>query len=93
MISNFRNLEINSADVKTIFSPIRFVVFDGLSQRKPRQIRFLDGRAKTGEHEQLQRSVENAINQGNLEWSTIRVTDTGNITRDEHKSPPNENSI
>jgi predicted Holliday junction resolvase-like endonuclease len=82
VISNFKELAINSADVKTIFSPIRFVVFDGLSEREPRRIRFLDSPATTNYHEQLQRSVENTINRGNFEWSTIRVTDAGNVTRD-----------
>jgi predicted Holliday junction resolvase-like endonuclease len=63
----------NPKDVRFLGSPIDLVVFDGLAEGCVRRIVFLEvktgGSGLTGR----ERSVRDAIQDGNVEWAELRV--------------------
>jgi predicted Holliday junction resolvase-like endonuclease len=63
----------NPKDVRFLGSPIDLVVFDGLSEGCVRRIVFLE--VKTGGSclTTRERSVRDAIQDGNIEWDELRV--------------------
>src|SRR5438270_2040004 len=64
-------------DVKVIFNPVTYVVFDGMSQRKLSKIQLLATPPQTGATERIQNSIEQAVNRGNVEFRTLRVDSRG----------------
>jgi predicted Holliday junction resolvase-like endonuclease len=66
-------------DVKVIFNPVTYVVFDGMSQRKLRKVQLLAGPPQNGGTERIQSSIEQAISRGNVEFRTLRVDSRGRI--------------
>ena len=67
-------------DVKVIFNPVTYVVFDGMSQRKLKTIQLLATPPQNGATERMQSSIEGAISRGNVEFRTLRVDDRGRIS-------------
>jgi predicted Holliday junction resolvase-like endonuclease len=67
-------------DVKVIFNPVTYVVFDGMSQRNLSKIQLLARPPQNGGTERIQNSIEQAVNQGNVEFRTLRVDSRGRIS-------------
>src|SRR6266852_9500401 len=67
-------------DVKVIFSPVTYVVFDGMSQRNLNKIELLVRPAQNRAAERVQNSIEQAINRGNVEFRTLRVDNAGSVS-------------
>ena|ERR1051326_3163845 len=67
-------------DVKVIFNPVSYVVFDGMSQRKLRKIQLLAKPPQNGAAERIQNSIEQAINRGSIEFRILRVDDRGRVS-------------
>jgi predicted Holliday junction resolvase-like endonuclease len=67
-------------DVKVIFNPVTYVVFDGMSQRKLSKIQLLATPPQTGATERIQNSIEQAVNRGNVEFRTLRVDNRGRVS-------------
>lgn len=66
-------------DVKVIFDPITYVVFNGMSRGKLRDIVLLVAPPVSAEAEKLQKSISRSIERGNIEFKTLRVDEAGNI--------------
>lgn len=66
-------------DVKVIFDPITYVVFNGMSRDKLRDIVLLAPPPANSATEKLHKSIDQAISRGNLEFKTLQVDDLGNI--------------
>ena len=66
-------------DVKVIFDPVTYVVFNGMSKRQLRDIVLLANPPADSMAEGLQSSIEKAIIRGNVEFKTIRVDDKGKV--------------
>lgn len=75
----FVKRRINPRDVKVIFSPVSYVVFQGLSEGLPRGIVLVDRPASNVQHERVQRSIGRAIRAGSLEWHTLRIETDGRV--------------
>jgi predicted Holliday junction resolvase-like endonuclease len=66
-------------DVKVIFSPVNYVVFQGMTDGEPKSIDLIDGPAASSSHEKAQKSIERAIQKGNLEWQTFHIDREGRV--------------
>ncbi|MFO7638155.1 MAG: hypothetical protein R6X14_02455, partial [bacterium] len=67
-------------DMKAMFDPVDFVVFDGMSQKPAlERLVLLDGPPRDKRRERAQRSMQKVLKKGNLEWRTVRVSDEGKI--------------
>src|SRR5438105_15522770 len=53
-------------DVKVIFNPVTYVVFDGMSQRNLKNIQLLARPPQNGATERMQNSLEQVVNRGNV---------------------------
>lgn len=67
-------------DVKVLFDPITYIVFDGLAERSVKRIVLLSDPAEDRETEQIHRSIESSVRAGNIEFQTMRVDDSGIVT-------------
>src|SRR6266536_2758646 len=67
-------------DVKVIFDPITYVVFDGLSQRKLKRVQLLARPPLNGVTERIQNSIAQSIDRGNVEFRTLRVDERGRVS-------------
>ena len=67
-------------DVKVLFNPVTYVVFDGMSQRNLKTIQLLASPPQNGSTERIQSSIEQVINRGNVEFRTLRVDDRGRVS-------------
>lgn len=67
-------------DAKVIFDPVTFVVFNGMSKKKLRDIVLLARPPETRTTERLCKSIDRAITNGNLEFKTLHVDEAGEVT-------------
>ncbi len=67
-------------DVKVLFDPVTYVVFNGMSQRKLNNIQLLARPPQNGTTERIQSSIEQAINRGNVDFRILRVDDRGRVS-------------
>lgn len=82
IVPRFQKLNLNTQDVKAIFHPIYFLVFDGLSDRNISRIRLLDTPPNSKTQEQRHIQIRKALKAGNLNWKTIRIGDDGSASED-----------
>ncbi len=69
-------------DLHTVFDPIDFVVFDGMTLKdKVERVVFLDSQAGTKKRENTQNSMKKAIKKGNYDWNLVRLSDEGKIIK------------
>ena len=66
-------------DVKVMFHPVTYVVFDGMAQGKVTQVQLLATPPQNDTSEQVQSSIEQTVNQGNFEFRTLRVDYLGRV--------------
>ena len=63
-------------DIKALYSPVDFIVFNGLNQKNLEEIVFL-GKDKRGDA--VEKSLKSSIEKGKYEWKLARVTDEGKV--------------
>ena len=67
-------------DLKPMFDPIDFVVFDGMTLRDSvRRLVLLDGPPCDKRRERIQDSVRRVLKSGNYEWRTVRLGTDGKV--------------
>ena len=66
-------------DVKTIFHPVDYVAFGGMSAGRVEDIVLLDQRTADRNQKSIQKEVARAIRNGSYAWKTIRVQTSGNV--------------
>lgn len=67
-------------DVKVMFSPVTYVVFDGLARNKLKSVALLAKEPQDVLSEKIQSSVRNTIDAGNFEFRTVHVDRGGQVT-------------
>jgi len=82
IVPRFQKLRLNTQDVKAIFHPIHFLVFDGLADRNVSKIRLLDTPPHSKSQERRHIQIRKALKAGNLNWKTIRIGDDGVASED-----------
>ena len=75
----FNAMKLNPNDVKVLFHPIDFVVFNGKTDNFVTEIILLDKKNKSGQDLSIQKSIEKVIQKKNFDWLTLRVGNNGNI--------------
>jgi len=67
-------------DVKALFDPIDFVIFDGMNRDdKVNRVVFMDEHNTKDEIRRVQHSIEMAIKHGNYSFQSVRLAKTGQI--------------
>jgi predicted Holliday junction resolvase-like endonuclease len=67
-------------DVKAIFDPLDFVIFDGMNLRgNIKRIVFVDEQTTNSKIRRVQSSIETAIRKDRYEFQSVRLTKTGQI--------------
>jgi predicted Holliday junction resolvase-like endonuclease len=65
-------------DVKAIFDPIDFAIFDGMNREEiVRRVVFMDERTTDERIREIQSSMERAIQRGKYGFQSVRLTKTG----------------
>jgi len=77
----FFGRNIDSQDVKTIFDPVDFVVFDRMNSESGiiKGIEFIALEPKSKERDLVLNSIDKAVQRGNLDFKVIRVDKQGEI--------------
>jgi predicted Holliday junction resolvase-like endonuclease len=75
----FSGAGYNPHDVKVIFDPVTYVVFHGMGVGRLREIVLLADPAKSAAGERLQRSIGDAVRNGNFEFKTMHVDKEGKV--------------
>ncbi|MGQ9465974.1 MAG: Holliday junction resolvase-like protein [bacterium] len=67
-------------DLKPLFDPIDFVVFDGMNlKQKVKRVVLFDGPAYDKRREKIQKSIKKIIKKGYYNWHTVRLDQQGYI--------------
>jgi predicted Holliday junction resolvase-like endonuclease len=75
----FSGAGYNPHDVRVIFDPVTFVIFDGMGSGRLREIVLLAKGAESGSGERLQNSIKRAVKAGNYEFRTLHVDKEGKV--------------
>lgn len=75
----FSGARLDPQDVKIIFDPVEYVVFDGMNTKKLRRILLLAHEPTSREAERIQKSIGTAIRAGNINFNTLRVLEDGTL--------------
>lgn len=75
----FSGTRLDPQDVKIIFDPVEYVVFDGMNREKLRRILLLAHEPTSKEAERVQKSIGTAIRAGNINFNTLRVLEDGTL--------------
>ena len=78
----FSGAGLDPQDVKVVFDPVEYVVFDGLNGAGMRQVLLIGEEPASHAQEKVHASIEEAIRKGNSEFLTLRVTDEGKVERE-----------
>lgn len=69
-------------DLKPMFDPVDFVVFDGMTLRESiKRLVLLDGPPRDKRRERIQDSVRRVLKRGSYEWKTVRLGPDGRVAR------------
>ncbi len=67
-------------DLKALFDPIDFVIFDGMNLKQDvKRVVLFDGPAHNKIREKVQTSIQKVIKKGNYEWHTVKLDEEGRI--------------
>ena len=75
----FTAKKIDPNDVKVLFDPILYLVFQGMTDGACKQLQFVDPPPDTPERVKLHRTLTSALRAGSVEWRTLEVQDDGRI--------------
>ena len=78
----FAGCGIDPQDVKVLFDPVEYIVFDGMAKKALRKIWFVGEQPAGKADERLQTSLQDAVRKGNLEFITLRVTNDGKVEKE-----------
>jgi predicted Holliday junction resolvase-like endonuclease len=76
----FSRQKLNVRDVKVLFDPVDYLAFRGLGEGDCAEVIFIDREPDSDRRERLHTSLRRAIDDGNLEWQTVRIADDGGVT-------------
>jgi predicted Holliday junction resolvase-like endonuclease len=79
----FSGRKIDPQDVKVIFDPIEYVVFNGMhSGNGVKHIELIGRSSKTKRDENIEKNITKAIKAGNYQFEVLRIDSEGNIILD-----------
>src|SRR6267142_1239864 len=78
----FCGANLDPQDVKVIFHPVGYVVFDGLSAQRLKRIILMANPPTNSQDENVHHSIERSLAGGNADFVTLRVTEDGVVERD-----------
>lgn len=74
----FSAKNIDPGDVKVIFNPVEYIIFHGLTSAKGvTNLEFVSRPPESKAQEKILNSVEKVIQDGNVEFETLRMNDNG----------------
>lgn len=76
----FAGRGVDPHDVKVLFDPVRYIAFNGMSNHGVKEIEFVDDEPTSKARDALLRSLEDALDNGNVEWATWRVGEDGTVS-------------
>ncbi len=75
----FSGARIDPQDVKVIFDPVEYVIFDGMNRDRLRRVLFLAHSPSSQASERILISLEKSIRAGNVSFKTLRVLEDGRL--------------
>jgi predicted Holliday junction resolvase-like endonuclease len=75
----FSGAGIDPQDVKVVFDPVEYVVFDGLNRGRLKRIALMAYPPSNRAQEKAQDSVAAAARKGNVEFATLRIGEDGSV--------------
>jgi predicted Holliday junction resolvase-like endonuclease len=66
-------------DVKVMFDPVTYIVFDGMAKGEMKEVQLLATPPQNGATALIQKSIDRAIRRGNVEFRTLRVGPDGGV--------------
>ena len=76
----FTGRNIDPQDVKAIFHPVEYIVFQGLcSDLEVKKVKFLSRSPQTKAQEALVRSMDQTVQNGNVEFETLHLQNSGSF--------------
>ena len=67
-------------DVKAVFDPLDFVIFDGMNREGDvKRVVFMDENSNDEQIRQVQSSIETAVQKGRYDFQSVRLTKDGQI--------------
>jgi predicted Holliday junction resolvase-like endonuclease len=75
----FVDRQIDPQDVKVLFDPVEFVAFRGMTKGAVTSVALIDRPATAKQHESVQRSVAEAVEQGRYGWKVLRIDASGSV--------------
>jgi predicted Holliday junction resolvase-like endonuclease len=76
----FASRKLFPQDVKTLFDPIDFVVFDGMNNEDlVKRVLLMDNKAETSREKALHQSIQETIDSKALTWKTVQIDKDGKI--------------
>ena len=76
----FYKKNIDPRDTRLIFSPVEFIIFDGMAENNViEDMILLSKKPATKEQETIAQSIQDTIKKGNVDFKIIRFTDNGKI--------------
>lgn len=86
----FHPNDLSADDAKTIFHPVDFIVFNGMTNQSSgwiEELVFLDGPKETPEAKAVQESIAEVIAKGAYEWITLTVDEQGDVHEQSYWDP------
>ncbi len=71
--------EYNPDDVKVMFHPVDFVIFNGMKGEGITNLVLFDREVKERNQKTLQKSIEKTVSKENYEWITMHVSEDGRV--------------
>lgn len=75
----FSARKINPQDVKVLFDPVDYVVFQGLNGSGVKDIRFVNHEPESRDEERLVKTIAKVIKKGDVGFNILRVNKDGTI--------------
>jgi predicted Holliday junction resolvase-like endonuclease len=75
----FSGRRIDPQDVKVIFDPIEYVVFNGMHGKSIKRIELVGRKPKNKKEENIEKSINKAIEKGDYNFKVLRIDKDGNI--------------
>ena len=69
----------NPDDVKVMFHPVDFVIFNGMKKNDITNLVLFDREVKERSQKTLQKSIEKTVSKENYEWITMHVSEDGSV--------------
>ena len=69
----------NPDDIKVMFHPVDFVIFNGMKKNDITNLVLFDREVKDRNQKTLQKSIEKTVDKENYEWITMHVSEDGSF--------------